>query len=184
MKFALIAAADKHNGIGKNNGLAWKLAADMKYFSDVTTRTHDPFGQNAVIMGRKTWESLPEKHRPLKNRYNIILSREIPPQPAASPEESNPMINPHWADSLEAALNMCDSKLIEHVFVIGGARVYAEAINHPDCQTIYLTRIDQAFDCDAFFPAIDEKLFQIKDRSGKMRENGLDFEFLTYERKA
>ncbi len=184
MKFSLIAAADSRNGIGKNNTIVWKLPADMKYFAEITTKTHDPYCRNAVIMGRKTWESIPEKHRPLKDRYNIILSREAAAEQPPLKETTNALTAPAWANSLEMALEICNSKLIEHVFVIGGARVYAEAIEHPDCQTIYLTRLDQHFECDAFFPPIDEHLFKIIDRSGKKHENDIDFEFLTYEKKA
>jgi dihydrofolate reductase/thymidylate synthase len=179
MKFALVVAADEHNGIGKNNTLIWRLPADMKHFTEITTNTRNPYLKNAVIMGRKTWESLPEKHRPLKNRFNIILSRNS----AQQLQSEQPQPDVLWADSLDAALKMCVSGQVENVFVIGGAKVYAEAINHPDCKTVYLTRIHKTFDCDAFFPKIDEKIFTMKEQSEIKRENDLDFTFLTYERK-
>jgi len=174
MKFSLIVAADTKNGIGKNNKLAWKLPPDMKHFVELTSRVHDNAHTNAIIMGRNTWESIPQKHRPLQGRLNIVLSR-----------------TPHMelpdgvilANSLEDALEQTKTqKNIDHVFVIGGAKVFAEAINHPECRTIYLTRIAQTFDCDTFFPPIDENIFHMKHRSGPQRENNLDFEFLTYER--
>ncbi len=175
MKFALVVAAEKNNGIGKNNTITWKLPSDLKFFSDVTTRTHDHALHNAVVMGRKTWESLPEKHRPLKNRLNVMLSRN---SDIKLPD------NVILANSLDEALQKIGNlKNVEHVFVIGGATLYAEAIDHPDCQTIYLTRIEQAFDCDAFFPQIDENKFYIKERSGMKHENGIDYEFLTYQKK-
>lgn len=175
MKFSLVVAADKNNGIGKNNTLVWKLPADMKFFADVTTRTHDG-GQNAVIMGRNTWESLPLKHRPLKNRINVVLSRNHDLQ---LPE------GVILAGSLDEAMQKLGTyKNLEHVFVIGGARVFEEAIKHHECQTIYLTRLRQTFDCDVFFPPIDENMFVLKERSGTKHENGIDFEFLTYERRA
>lgn len=174
MKFSLIAAADAKNGIGKSNKLVWKLPSDMKYFSEITRRIHDPAHRNAVIMGRNTWESLPKKHRPLPGRLNAVLSRS----PQTDLQEGVILAN-----SLDDALQKIDAqKNIDHVFVIGGAKVFAEAINHPDCQTVYLTRIKQTFDCDTFFPVIDENIFRIKHRSGPQQQNNVDFEFLTYER--
>jgi dihydrofolate reductase len=73
-RLTIIIAATKANGIGVNNSLPWHLPKEMKYFFQVTSNAAD--GQkNAVIMGRKTWESIPQKRRPLSNRYNIILTR-------------------------------------------------------------------------------------------------------------
>lgn len=190
MKFALIAAVEKNNGLGKNNALVWRLSVDMKHFTEVTTTINEqekyrpngtfqsPRKMNAVIMGRKTWESIPEKHRPLAKRFNIILTREVGNESARSDDE-----RVMWTNSLESALKTCQNRAnIENVFVIGGAMLYAEAIKHPECKTIYLTRIDQSFDCDAFFPTIDETIFKISERSGLKKENGLDFEFLVYQR--
>lgn len=186
MKFALIAAAEKKNGIGKNNTLVWNLPADMKHFTKMTSETSEPsdtplkLKKNAVIMGRNTWDSLPEKHRPLKNRLNIILSRDAATKGTAGFVQLDEL----WADSFDTALEICRSQPgIEKIFVIGGAKLYADAIQHPDCQTIHLTRLEQTFDCDTFFPVIDETVFQVKERSGMQHENGIDFEFLTYERR-
>ena len=77
MKFNLIVAAcGKSLGIGLNGELPWKLKSEMKYFAETTSKTKDIDKINAVIMGRKTWESIPLKFRPLKNRFNVILSRQ------------------------------------------------------------------------------------------------------------
>ena len=77
MKFNLIVAAcGKSLGIGNNGQLPWRLQSEMKHFATTTKTTQDPGKQNAVIMGRKTWESIPLKFRPLKNRLNIVLSRQ------------------------------------------------------------------------------------------------------------
>lgn len=175
MKFSLIAAAEKKNGIGKNNTLVWRLPLDMKHFAEVTTRVHGVNAENAVIMGKNTWLSLPAKHRPLQNRVNVVLSRTDDIQ---LPEK---VILAHSID--EALEKISRIENIDHIFVIGGASVYAEAIKHPACRTIYLTRLEQTFDCDTFFPQIDEKIFALKERSGMQHENGIDFEFLTYERR-
>lgn len=176
MKFALIAAVDKNFGIGKNNTLPWRLPSDLKHFSEVTTVVQDPGKANAVIMGRKTWDSLPPKSKPLKNRLNIVLSREASlglPQGVL------------LSNSLDEGLALAQSiKKVENVFVIGGANLFAQAINHPDCQTVYLTQIEQAFDCDTFFPLeILQQNFKIAEQSRKLQENGLDFSYVAYARK-
>lgn len=73
----LIVAVDDCGGIGRNGGLPWRLPAEMARFAKLTTSTVDSKKKNAVIMGRKVWESIPTKFRPLKNRFNIVLSRKV-----------------------------------------------------------------------------------------------------------
>ena len=72
----IVAACGKSFGIGCNGELPWRLRSEMKYFAETTSKTKDPNKRNAVIMGRKTWESIPSKFRPLKNRLNIVLSHQ------------------------------------------------------------------------------------------------------------
>src|SRR5271169_1690094 len=74
--FSIIVAFDSQYGIGKKGGLAWKLPLDLKHFKEITTTVADPAKKNAVIMGRKTWESLPPKFQPLPGRVNLVLSKE------------------------------------------------------------------------------------------------------------
>lgn len=175
MNFSLIVAVDQANGIGKNNTMVWQLPTDLKHFANVTTRTQDPMKINAIIMGRNTWESLPEKHRPLKGRANIVLSRnhdfELP----------SGVVLAHSLD--EALQKIAKMNNIESIHVIGGAKVFDEAINHPNCTKIYLTKLSQKFDCDAFFPPIP-KNFKLTHSRGPQQENGIEFEFLTYTREA
>lgn len=181
MNFSLVAAVDKNFGLGKNNTLVWRLPSDLKHFSEITTTVKNPASMNAVIMGRKTWESLPEKHRPLKNRLNVVLSRENLKLPegvilASSLDDALEKIG-HFAPGAGGG-----KPSIENIFVIGGGKVYQEAINHPACERIYLTQIDSTFDCDTFFPKIDENRFRITDQSEPMTENKLEFRFLVYEK--
>ena len=96
--FSIIVAVDSKNGIGKNNGLSWRLKEDMKHFRTLTLGGFKDFGiQNVVIMGRKTYESIPPKFRPLPNRLNIVISRSL--------ESIN---GARIANSLEEALNFAE----------------------------------------------------------------------------
>lgn len=169
MNFSIIVAADLNNGIGKNGKIPWHLPTDLKYFSKITRGS----GKNAVIMGRTTWESLPSAHRPLKDRINIVLTRnadlELP-------------INVEKAQSLDKALEIAEKHTTDEIFVIGGAQVYAETINHPNCEKIYLTRVFKKFDCDAFFSKINESIFKKNSSSGIQKENGISFEFRIYSK--
>lgn len=177
MDFSLIAAVDKNFGIGKNNTLPWSLPSDLKHFAKITTDVGPgaPWGTiNAVIMGRKTWESLPEKHRPLKHRLNLVLSRHSDLQLLEG------ILVAHSID--EALKKLATHKNLESLFVIGGAQIFAEAINHPACHKIYLTQIMQTFDCDTFFPKIDPEKFSITEKSPLMKEGELEFQFMTYSK--
>lgn len=173
MKFSIVAAADSKMGIGIGNRLPWKLAGDLKFFSKVTTET-TPGKMNAVIMGRKTWESLPEKHRPLKDRINVVLSRSEIKLPEGV----------QHASSIDDALRALEGRTdVDRVFVIGGANVYAQAIAHPDADKIYLTEVEGEFNCDAFFPPIPEESFGKKSVSETHNENGVNYRFAEYVRK-
>lgn len=95
----IIVAVDSEMGIGKNNAVPWHLPEEYKHFQRQTKATKDPNRRNAVIMGRKCWESIPEKFRPLRNRINVVLSRTIEPRI----EAENDVI---FTDSLEKALKI------------------------------------------------------------------------------
>jgi len=147
MNFSIISALDQNRGIGKSNGLPWHLAADLKHFAATTKGA-------TVIMGRKTWESLPEKYRPLPGRLNIVVSRgEV-----AFSEDETLRAQTFLAHSLDEALSLAEQHGPDRkAFVIGGATLYAEAIQHPACNELILTEIEGTFDCDAFFPELPEK---------------------------
>jgi dihydrofolate reductase/thymidylate synthase len=146
MEFSIIAAFVKGSrGIGYKNKLPWKIPEEMAYFKKITTQEH-PYGDNCVIMGRKTWESLPLKYRPLPNRKNIIVSTTM------TSLDPNVLVAP----TFEYALGSASST---HIFVIGGEKVFAEAIKHSMCKTLYLTEIEATSSnnipqCDVFFPPI------------------------------
>jgi dihydrofolate reductase len=175
MKFSIIAAADRNFGIGKNRTLPWDLKSELKYFSETTSKTEDPSKQNALIMGSVTWESLPGKSRPLKNRLNIVLN---PNTEYTVPE------GVLRASSFEEAQEFVNKRTdIENTFIIGGGSVYAYAISKSECDKIYLTRIDHDFECDTFFPNIDPNIFEIASQSESKEENGLQFAHYVYKRQ-
>jgi dihydrofolate reductase len=118
-----------------NNGIPWHIPQDMKHFYKITT-TKSPL-KNAVIMGRKTWDSMQQK--PLKNRINVVISSTLS-------NETEIVL----AQSLQDALNKL--KNVGHIFVIGGASVYQDALAHPMCTTAHVTWIHEHYVCDTFFP--------------------------------
>ncbi|KAJ1616002.1 dihydrofolate reductase-like domain-containing protein, partial [Pavlovales sp. CCMP2436] len=133
----VVAACRKTLGIGAEGALPWRLPADLKYFKQLTTSTRDPLRLNAVVMGRKTWESLPPKMHPLPGRLNVVLSRT--PEPELRASLALP-VGVLVASSLDAALALLGADgEVENVFVIGGAAVYAEALRSERLQRAYVT---------------------------------------------
>ena len=128
-EFTLIVAMDEQNGIGLNNSLPWHYPEDLAYFKKTTTETQDPNKQNALIMGRKTWESIPEKFRPLPNRHNIVLSKTLKNLPGAI-----------CHNTLENALENLPQNT-ENTFIIGGANLFEQTLNHPSLKKLIVTKI-------------------------------------------
>lgn len=118
--YQVVVAATQNMGIGKDGKLPWKMPSDMKFFKEVTLTTSDPAKKNAVIMGRKTWESIPLEYRPLPGRLNVVLTRSGSFDIATA---ENVVICGSIASSLEllAASPYCLS--IEKVFVVGGGQI-------------------------------------------------------------
>lgn len=166
MDFYIIAAADEKMGIGIKNKLPWNLKADLAFFNKQTRGN----GKNAVIMGRSTWESLPPVHKPLKRRINIILSRNKDFEAEGAKK----------ASSIDEALEIAKQLNAERVFVIGGAQIYSQAINHPSCAGIYLTEVFGVFECDAFFPQIDKEKWRRARESEILMENNVKFRFVLF----
>lgn len=160
MGIHLIFAMDRNRTIGIDNRLPWRLPADMAHFVHTTTG-------HAVLMGRKTYESI---GKPLKDRLNVILTRD--PNYTAEGCEI--------VHSVEEAMERFRGQVL---FVIGGAEVYKLFLPYAD--HIHMTRIDFAFDGDAFFPEYDEKdWILVEERQGlKDERNPYDYQFLTYRRQ-
>jgi len=162
VKLSLIAAVARNGAIGRDNDLLWKESADQKHFA-ATTRGH------AVIMGRKTWESLPPRFRPLPGRRNVVVTRNAGFEAAGA----------ETVDSLEAALQRVNDEPL--AFVIGGVQLFAEAL--PRVDELVLTEIDADLDGDVHFPAWERLAFVEASREGHVSADGTRFAFVTYRRR-
>lgn len=134
--------------IGSEGKLPWRCPPDMTYFNKKTTTTQSESKANVVIMGRKTWESIPEKFRPLPDRLNIIISQKIfEAEPGYEKYQLPPTVKVF--PDLDRALcylgyDKIAQQFIEDVWVIGGGELYSQAVFHPNCVTVLLTEIKPA----------------------------------------
>lgn len=171
MPFSIVVAADRAGGIGKNGQLPWHLPGDMAYFKRLTLEPPSAGLRNAVIMGRKTWQSIPSKFRPLGGRINVVITSDSTldlPESVAR------------VDSFAAAIaSVMDVNSLGSVFVIGGAQVYRQALEHPDLEFVYLTRVHATFDCDATFGPIPEH-FELISRSETQSDGDIVYDFEVY----
>lgn len=153
---SIIACISRNRAIGYQNQLLYHIKSDMARFKELTMG-------HTIIMGRKTYESLP--HGALPHRHNIVVSRSIREIPGCE-----------VCPSLEEAIHLCN----EEAFIIGGDSIYQQAM--PLADRLYITEVeDEPQHADTFFPAIDPS--EWKEVEKEMRnENGLTFSFLTYER--
>ncbi|KAG2703409.1 hypothetical protein I3843_06G127200 [Carya illinoinensis] len=177
--YQVVVSATREMGIGKDGKLPWNLPTDLKFFKDITTNTSDPGKKNAILMGRKTWESIPVEKRPLPGRLNVVLTRSGSFDIATA---ENVLICGSLASALEllAAPPYCLS--IEKVFVIGGGQILREALNAPSCDAIHITEIEASIECDIFLPTIDSSVFQPWHSSFPVVENNIRYAFTTLVR--
>ena len=165
MILSIIVAVAENNVIGKNNTLIWSLPADMKFFKE-KTKGH------VIITGRKNYESIPEKFRPLPDRTNIVVTRQTDYKaPGAivvsSVEAAMQYVKQHYAN--------------EEIFIIGGAEIYKQTL--AACHKIYLTRIHHSFEGDAFFPALTSNWKLTHEENVSPNEkNKYPFTFQTWAR--
>ena len=159
---SLVVAVAKNRAIGKDNHLLCHLPEDMRHFREVTLG-------KPVIMGRKTWESLPEAFRPLPGRHNIVVSRN-----AAYQAEGATV-----ATSLEEALAQAGNA--EQVSIIGGADIFQLAL--PIADILDMTEIEADFDADTFFPEFRQEDWQEISRKTQQSQSGLTFSFVEYRRR-
>ena len=179
----IVAYCKKNNGIGFNNNIPWHLKSELKYFKEITTKNDtNNKTDNIVIMGRKTWESLPRK--PLPNRTNIILSRNMDEDTIEKIENNNK--NTFVRRNLETYIREINEYIENvdnvNVFMIGGAEIYKEAMEMNLINfRIYVTEIYKEFECDTFFPNIDSNVFGLTHVSEFKEENGIYFRHKIYK---
>lgn len=165
MTISIIVAVAENNVIGKDNALIWHLPADMKFFKEKTTG-------HCIITGRKNYESIPEKFRPLPNRTNIIITRQTNYNAPGA----------FIVDSIEKAIETAKQTGDKEIFIIGGGDIFKQAI--PFVNKIYLTKIYQSFNGDVFFPELTlDKWKEISRIKGITDEkNKYEYDFITLEK--
>lgn len=166
MEIAMIAAVAENGVIGKDNDLVWSLPDDMKYFMN-TTKGH------YIILGRKNYDSLPPKYRPLPNRTNVVVTRQ----------KELDLEGAQVVHTMKEAVEFCRKNGQEKVFVIGGGQIYQQAL--PFTDTLYITEIHQSFDGDTYFPEIDMSEWSEVSREphGTDERHLHPFDFVIYKRK-
>lgn len=162
MKVSLLAAVARDGVIGRDGTIPWRIPEDARRFQELTLG-------HPVVMGRRTWESLPDRFRPLPGRRNVVVTRNATWRADGADR----------ADSLDEALRLVGGE--PQVFVIGGAELYAEAL--PLADELLLTEIDAEVEGDTFFPSWDRAAFHEKSREQHLSETGIPFSFVTYLRQ-
>ena len=157
----LIYARAANGVIGKDGTMPWHLPEDLAHFKQLTQG-------HPVIMGRKTWDSLPPRFRPLPGRRNVVVTRQADWQAEGA----------HAVPTLEAAFQLCSDAA--EIWVIGGAQIFALA--EPLACQIEVTEINQNFDGDTFAPALAAH-WQEATREQRVSSQGLPFSFVSYQRQ-
>lgn len=181
MKINLILAVDDKNWLWKNNSLAWNIPSDLKYFKEKTSTTKDLAKLNAVIMWRKTWESIPAKFKPLSDRINCIITKSIETNDIWSKIDDFTL----YFNSITHCLSELESKEnLEEIFVIWWASLYNDFIKWEllnFVEKIYITKVKWDFNCDVFFDWIPEN-FKVEKYSEEKEENWYIFSFWEYKK--
>ena len=159
----IIVATCLNDGIGYKNSLPWNFRSDLKYFAKLTKGN----GNNAIVMGKNTWNSLP--FHPLPKRENLILSTTL-----------NKENNKNCFKNIEELKNHINNSNYDETWIIGGSNIYEQFINDKDVKRIYITKINKEYECDTFFPKFSDDYQLIKNTT--QIENDVTLEFKIYER--
>lgn len=138
MQVKLIVAIDEDRGIGRNNDLMWNLPDDMSFFKQ-TTAGH------VVVMGRKNYDSIPERFRPLPNRENVVLTRN----------QSFTALGCRVFHSLKECLEVYQNESMRTVFIIGGGEIYRQALELKCVDEMFITHVHKSYGADTFFPSFE-----------------------------
>ena len=166
MIVSLIVAVSTNGVIGKNNDLVWHLPNDMMFFKETTMGHH-------VIMGRRNFESIPHKYRPLPNRTNIVITKQVDYK-----AEGCVIVN-----SIGAALEIAKNNAENESFIIGGGQIYKLALEENIIDKIYLTQVHHSFEGDTFFPKLSSDWKEINKVKNKADErHSYDYDFITLKK--
>lgn len=147
---SIIVAVDSKGGIAKDGEIPWYVPNDLKQFKNITTKTYGQNTMNVLIMGRNTWEGIPAKFRPLKDRITIVISTTMTLDHLDNATGSPVFLARSFNDALDICKNLGDQK--EKIFICGGYGIYKEALERNIVDTVYMTKIKHDFECDVFFP--------------------------------
>jgi dihydrofolate reductase len=164
MALSIIVAHDINNGIGFKGKIPWHIPEDFRWFKRQTTG-------KIVVMGTTTYFSLTDKSRPLPNRDNYVLCNEI---------EYHNDINEEGAKIFTALKDVIEFSEDKDIFIIGGASIYEQFIEHTDY--LYITKIDKEFECDTFFPQIDYNNWEHIFKGEKMKHEDYTYSFNFYSK--
>lgn len=173
--YKLIVCVDDNNGIGKQNELPWYIKEDLKFFREKTLELKNKKKMNCVIMGRKTYQSIPEKYRPLKNRLNLVLTKSN----VIQDKETDNLKFFNEYDELIRYVNK-NKKSIETSYVIGGKSIYELFMKNEMIDEIYLNKVNNDFKCDVKIE-IDLKEYRLEDKNIIKTESGYKLEFNHYK---
>lgn len=149
MKIKLIVAKAANNEIGKDNDLIWHLPADMRFFTE-TTKEH------IVLMGRKNWDSIPPKYRPLSNRINVVITKN------EDFEHNDCTVFHSIEKAIEFYKTNSDISKGKDLYIIGGGQIYDYCLTNNLLDEMFITFIDASFEADTFFPEFDEEKWNKK----------------------
>ncbi len=164
MKIIIIVAVAENNAIGKDNRLLWRLPDDMKFFKEKTEG-------HCVVTGRRNYESIPEKFRPLPGRTNIVVTRQ---KDYSAP---GAMV----VESIDAAIELAKGRGEDQLYIIGGGEIYAQCMGIAD--EILFTRVHHSFDADTFFPEIGSEWKEVWSEHHAVDEkHAYSFTFIQYRK--
>lgn len=176
MEINMIAAVENTGGIGWLGVLPWpNLSSDMQWFKNITTYGQvslyggcNDHKKRAVVMGRKTWQSIPHKFRPLPDRINIVMSRKTIDGDGDC----------YYSDGSNAAVNFCGALKVDEVYVIGGQQIYESFIQSFHIDNLYLTRVHKNYNCDRWFPQFNANHTSEVTR---LKEDGIELSLLHFK---
>jgi dihydrofolate reductase/thymidylate synthase len=179
----IVAYCKINNGIGMDNKIPWFLKNDLKNFQQITSKTFKPYTKNMVVMGRKTWDSIPDKNKPLKNRINVVLTRNKDFRLKHEIESyKDTIVKYDFNDILEVAKLNKDFN-ISNIFIIGGESLYKKALESENISKIYVTEVYDEYECETFFPQIDKEKYKLSYISNFYSENNIYYRYLEYVNK-